>query len=292
MGKLRGTLAIIRQAAYDWFNDGAMSMAASIAFYTAFSLAPIFLLVTAIAGIVFGAEAAQGALAEQLQRLLGREPAEAIQAVVKDAGDTQSGTLASVIGLVTILVGATTVFTELQASLNRIWRAEAPAESTLTWLVRVRLKGLALIGVIGFLLIVSLVVSAAIAAMGAWFAQYFSGLAALLAVGNLVLSLVVFTLLFALVYRVLPDTRIPWRDLWLGAAVTALLFQVGKGLIALYIAKAGIASAYGAAGSLALLLLWVYYSASIFLFGAEITRCFAERVGSRSGKPGTAVASG
>jgi membrane protein len=281
MGIIRRAWGVLTDAAGGWFNDGAMSMAASIAFYTAFSLAPIVILVTAVAGLVFGREAALGALVDQLAGLVGPEAARTVQSLAASARDERAGAWASLLGLLTIVVGATTVFTELQAALNRVWRAEPPPEGTLTWLVRIRLKGLALIGAIGFLLIVSLTASAALAAFSAWVGQYLPALTALLWVANVLASWAVFTLLFALVYRVLPDTRIPWRDLWLGAAVTALLFLVGKLLIGLYLGMAGVTSAYGAAGSFVLILLWVYYSATIFLFGAEVTRAYSERIGSR-----------
>jgi membrane protein len=282
MGIIRRAWGVLTDAAGGWFNDGAMSMAASIAFYTAFSLAPIVILVTAVAGLVFGREAALGALVDQLAGLVGPEAARTVQNLAASARDERAGAWAGLLGLLTIVVGATTVFTELQAALNRIWRAEPPPEGTLTWLVRIRLKGLALIGAIGFLLIVSLTASAALAAFSAWVGRFLPALTALLWVANVLASWAVFTLLFALVYRVLPDARIPWTDLWLGAAVTALLFLIGKLLIGLYLGMAGVTSAYGAAGSFVLILLWVYYSATIFLFGAEITRAYSEQIGSRA----------
>ncbi|HYE49326.1 MAG TPA: YihY/virulence factor BrkB family protein [Azospirillaceae bacterium] len=282
MGVARRAWAVLADAGTGWFNDGAMSMAASIAFYTTFSLAPIMILVTAVAGLVLGQEAAHGALADQIRGLVGGEAAEAVQAVVASARDKETGTAAGIIGIVTILIGATTVFAELQASLDRVWKAEPPPESTLTWLVKARLKGLALVGAIGFLLIVSLTVSAALAAITDWLGSFLPDLAALLWLTNALTALAVFTLLFALVFRVLPDTRIPWRDLWFGAGVTALLFILGKVLIGIYLGTAGVASAYGAAGSFVLVLMWVYYSASIFLLGAEITRAYSEREGSRA----------
>jgi membrane protein len=190
---------------------------------------------------------------------------------------------ASIFGISTLLVGATTVFAELHTSLNRIWKAEPPAVSAITWLVKVRLKGLALIGAIGFLLVVSLIVSTILAAFSKWMAAILPDIFVLIWITNLLSSLVVFTVLFALVFRALPDTTIPWMDLWPGAALTAVLFTIGKSMIGLYLGTTGITSAYGAAGSFVLILLWVYYSATIFLFGAEITRSYSEHVGSRAG---------
>lgn len=282
MNAVRRVWEIVAAAARGWFNDDAMSLGAAIAFYTIFSLAPTAILVTALAGLAFGEEAAQGALVEQLSRLIGPEPAQTVQGLIASAGNRQTGVWASAVGITTIVVGATTVFAELQTALNRVWKAEPPAESTVTWLVTVRLKALALIGAIGFLLIVSLVVSAALAIFGTWVGRYLPALPTLLWVFDIVMSWMVLTVLFALIYRVLPDTRIPWMDVWFGAAITALLFAVGKFLIGFYLGTSGVATVYGAAGSFVLVLLWVYYSASIFLFGAEITRAYSERVGSRS----------
>lgn len=277
---------VVVDAAKAWFNDDALSLGASIAFYTIFSLAPIVILVTAVAGLVFGQEAARGALTDQLGSLIGRDAAQTVQDLVASAGKRQAGLWASILGVLTVLIGATTVFTQLQAALNRIWKV-APPDQPVTWMVKVRLKGLALVGAIGFLLIVSLVVSAALAALSTWVGQVLPGVTALLWTVDIVVSWAMFTLLFALIYRVLPDTRVSWRDLWVGSVITALLFMVGKLLIGLYLGTTGVASAYGAAGSFVLILLWVYYSAVIFLFGAEITRAYSERIGSRA-RPGSA----
>ncbi|MCM8739164.1 YihY/virulence factor BrkB family protein [Azospirillum sp. A1-3] len=286
MGGVRRWWGIVVDAAYGWMNDDAMSMAASIAFYTIFSLAPLAILVIALAGLVFGDEAARGALIEQLTALVGRDAGQTVQDLIARAGARETGIVASIIGIGTILVGATTVFVELQTALNRIWRVAAPQESTITWLVRVRLKALALIGAIGFLLIVSLVVSAALAAAGRWAAGYLPAMPSLLWLVDVVTSWVVLTGLFAMIYRILPDTYIRWTDVWLGAAANAFLFAVGKFLIGFYIATSGVVSVYGAAGSFVLILLWVYYSAVIFLFGAELTRAYSERSGSRARMPG------
>ena len=279
---------IVVDAAMGWFNDEAMSRGAAIAFYTIFSLVPCVILVTAVAGLFIGREVAQGAMVDEVAKMIGRDAATTLQTLVAGAEDTEAGLIAGMLGVATILVGATTVFAELQASLNRIWKAEPPASSTITWLVKVRLRGLALIGAVGFILIVSLVVSAVLAAFGTWLTRHLPDVTALIWITNLTGSLVVFTVLFALVYRALPDTVIPWIDLWLGAAITAVLFTIGKSLIGLYLGTSGITSAYGAAGSFVLILIWVYYSATIFLFGAEITRAYSEHVGSRAHARGQA----
>jgi len=286
MGFVRQSRDIVVDAALGWIADEAMTRGAAIAFYTIFALAPFVILVTAVAGIVIGRQAAQDALMGQVGGLIGPEAATTLQQLAASATNKRAGAIATVFGISTILVGATTVFVELQNSLNRIWKTRPPASSPLTWLVMVRLKGLALIGMIGFLLIVSLVVSAALAAFSRWFEGMLPDFFVLVWITNLISSLVVFTVLFALVYRTLPDTRIPWTDLWLGAAITAVLFTIGKSMIGLYLGTSGVTSAYGAAGSFVLILLWVYYSASIFLYGAEITRVYSERVGSRAGVGG------
>jgi membrane protein len=282
MGFVRQSRDIVVDAALGWINDEAMTRGAAIAFYTIFALAPFVILVTAIAGLVIGRQAAQDALMVQIGGLIGQEAATTLKQMAASANDIKAGVIAAIFGISTILIGATTVFVELQTSLNRIWKTEPPGTSSLTWLVKVRLKGLALIGMIGFLLIVSLLVSAVLAAVSEWFEGMLPDLFALVWATNLISSLVVFTVLFALVYRTLPDTRIPWRDLWPGAVITAVLFTIGKSLIGLYLGTSGITSAYGAAGSFVLILLWVYYSASIFLYGAEITRAYSDRVGSRA----------
>jgi membrane protein len=283
---------ILYDAAMGWIDDEAMTRGAAIAFYTIFALAPFVILVTAVAGLVIGREAAQGALMDEIGQLIGRDAVMTLQSLATSASDTRAGAVASLFGISTILVGATTVFAELHTSLNRIWKAKPPDNSPVTWLVKVRLKGLALIGVIGFLLIVSLIVSTILAAFGTWFSGVFPDAFVLIWMTNLITSLIVFTVLFAIVYRALPDTRIPWRDLWLGATITAILFTVGKSLIGLYIGTSGVTSAYGAAGSFVLILLWVYYSATIFLFGAEITRAYSEHVGSRAGAKRHAAGAG
>lgn len=284
MERLRQVYRIVVKAASAWFEDGAMSMAAAIAFYTTFSLAPIVILVTAFAGIIFGEQAAQGAIADQIEELVGPAEAQTVQTLVASARSPGASTLAGIFGIGVLIIGATTVFGELQAALNRIWRVEPPNEALVTWLVKARLKGLALVGAIGFLLIVSLTISTALGALTTLAKTHLPEGAALFWMFDLVVSWFVFAVLFAAVFRVLPDTHIPWRDVALGAAITSLLFLIGKFLISLYLSTAGVASTYGAAGSFVVILLWVYYSASVFLFGAEVTRFYSEHLGSRTGR--------
>ncbi|HSK39436.1 MAG TPA: YihY/virulence factor BrkB family protein [Arenibaculum sp.] len=269
---------------YDWMDDRAMSMGAAIAFYTIFSLAPTLLLVIGVAGLVFGEEAARGALFGELEELVGPESAVAMQAMVAEAGRFGRGATAALIGIAALLIGATTVFAELKDALNRIWRIEPPPISSVEWLVRTRVAGLSLIVSIGFLLLVSLVVSTLLTAFGDWLAAVAPGYDILLRVINMAVSIGVVTALFAMIFRFLPDARLPWRDVALGAFVTAVLFTIGKYLIGLYIGTAGIASGYGAAGTFVVILIWVYYSAQIVLFGAEIIKSWLDRKSDR-GKP-------
>jgi membrane protein len=272
---------LLKTAVLGWLDDRAPSMGAAIAFDTLFSLAPVLLLVIAVAGIAFGEEAARGAIVAQLGGLMGQEGAATLQAMIATAGASRSDIIATVIGVVTLLIGATTVFAELQSSLNVIWKAEPPKEPTLVWMVRVRLASLSLIVVMGFLLLVSLVVSAALSALGGFLSGILPGLNILLNFLNTVLSFAVIAALIATIFRVLPDVVIPWSDVWLGAVVTALLFTIGKTVIGLYIGSSQVATTYGAAGALVIILLWVYYTAQIFLFGAEITKAQAALRGSR-----------
>lgn len=262
---------------YDWVDDRAMSMGAAVAFYTIFSLAPTLLLVIGVAGLVFGEEAARGALFGELEGLVGPESAAAMQAMVAEAGRFDRGVAATLVGIATLLIGATTVFAELKDALNRIWRIEPPRISSVEWFVRTRVAGLSLITSIGFLLLVSLVVSTLLSAFRDWLSAAAPGLGIVLRLINLIVSIGVVTVLFAMIFRFLPDARLPWRDVALGALVTAVLFSIGKYLIGLYIGTAGVASSYGAAGTFVVILIWVYYSVQIVLFGAEIIKSWLDR---------------
>jgi membrane protein len=247
-------------------------MGAALAFYSAFSLAPLLIIVIALAGAVFCAYAARGAIVGQLAGLVGAPAAEAIQSLLKADRATSAGLVASVVGLVTMIVGATTILVELQDDLDTIWKAPKRAGSTLLSILRARILSLGMILVIGFLLLISLVVNAAVDALGAYSESRLPG-AAVLLLGhwNLVFSLGVVTVLFAMLYKWLPNARIAWKDVWIGALITAILFTVGRYAIGVYLGRSATASAYGAAGTLVVLLLWLYYSAQVFLFGAEFT---------------------
>lgn len=277
-GKLTG---LVKASVVAFVDDGALSHGAAIAYYTIFSIAPVLLIVIAIAGLVFGRDAAQGAIVDQLSGLMGEQSAEALQSMLKSASNTSSGTLATIIGLGTLLVTASGVFGEMQTSLNAIWKAE-PRSSTVSRLVRARIVSLGLVMALGFLLMVSLAVSAALTALGTYLHGIFPGIRLLLQIANFVISFTLISVLFAAIYKFLPDTPIAWRDVVIGAVVTALLFTVGKTLIGLYIGSSKVASSYGAAGALIVILLWIYYSAQIFLLGAEFTKCYAHSHGSKT----------
>ena len=279
---------LLKDTALGFIDDEALSRGAAIAFYTVTSLAPVLLVVIAIAGLVFGQEAAQGAILDQLSGLMGRQAADVLQAALASASTKSSGIVATIVGLVTLLATASGVFGEMQTALNRIWRAE-PKSGTLSRLVRARAASLGLVAALGFLLAVSLVASAGLTALGASINARLPFGEAILSIVNFAVSLALLSVLFAAIYKVLPDRPIEWRDVTVGAVMTALLFTLGKTLIGWYLGSSAVASSYGAAGGLIVLLLWVYYSVQIFLLGAEFTKIFANRHGSKQDKPvGTA----
>jgi membrane protein len=277
--------ALFKDAARSWFRDHAQSMGAALAFYTIFSIAPLLLIVIAVAGTVFGEEAARGEIYYQLNGMLGSHGALAVQDLLESARRPGGSALAATAGLVVLFIAATSVFAELQDSLDRIWRAPQRKPHTALWgLLRARLLSFGMILGIAFLLIVSLTVSAALRALGRWWDPDSQSWITFSGASEAGLSLLLVTAVFALIYKTMPRASIRWRDVWVGAAVTALLFVVGKFLIGEYIGRSGISSAYGAAASLIVVLLWVYYSAQIFLFGAEFTWVYAHRYGSRRGQ--------
>jgi membrane protein len=273
-----------------WIEDYASSMGAALAYYTIFSVTPLLLLVIAVAGLAFGTEAASGEIVGQLRGMIGEEGAVAIEGLLASARTPARSIWASIISVVTLLIGATSVFAELQSALDRIWRAPAAAQrSGVIELLRSRLLSFGLIVSIGFLLLVSLVVSAGLAALGKWWGPMFGAWETVLQIVNVAVSFGFITVLFALVYRILPRARVAWNDVWMGAAVTALFFTLGKFGIGLYLGTAGVSSGFGAAGSIIVLLVWVYYSAQIFLLGAEFTWVYAHAQGSRAGEPVPAI---
>ena len=282
---LRRLGTVLRKAANAWIDDHAQSMGAALSYYTVFSIAPLLLIAISVAGLVFGREAAQGAVVDQLQGLIGQNSAQAIQGLLQNVSRPSQGILATITGVVVLVIGATTVFGELQDDLNRIWQVPTRQKVAGWWaFLHARLLSIGMILAIGFLLLVSLAASAAFDAFASWSTSALAGWEGLAHAVNFVLSFVLTTALFAMIYRFMPQARIEWRDVAIGALVTALLFSVGKTLIGLYIGKSALASGFGAAGSLAVLLAWVYYSAQIFLFGAEFTWAYAHAFGSRQGQ--------
>jgi membrane protein len=277
---------LLKQVFNAWLDDDVPSMGAALAYYTLFSLAPLLLIVISVAGLVFGQEAARGEIESQLRTLMGEPGANAVQALLASVGKPSESTQATLLGVLLLLIGATTVFGELQSALDRIWRvpATAPVRGWLH-LIRARLLSFGMILAIGFLLMVSLVLSEALATMERLWSPLFGGWISLASASNAAAGFVLITAMFALIYKVMPRAQVLWRDVWTGALFTALLFSLGKALIGIYIGRSGIVSGFGAAGSLVVVLLWVYYSAQIFLIGAEFTWVYANLFGSRKPPP-------
>ncbi len=277
----RALWSLLRGAGSAWLADRAPTMGAALAYYTLFSMAPLLLIAIAVAGAVFGVDAARGEILDQMRGLLGNEGATAIAAMLDNVRRSGQSTMGTVMGLLLLFIGATTVFAELQDSLDHIWRVDTPRRGGTVWqLLRSRLLSFGLILGVGFLLMVSLAVSAAMAAWGRWWAPVFGNEELLLWV-NHGLSFVLTSLLFAAIYKWMPHARIGWWDVAIGSLLTALLFTLSKALIGWYIGSSGVASVFGAASAIVALLLWVYGSAQVFLFGAEVTWIYAQRHGSR-----------
>lgn len=278
------TWEMLKATVLSFIDDEALSRGAAIAFYTATSIAPVLLIVVAIAGLVFGQDAAQNSISSELGGLMGQQTAVVLQAAVASAANKSSGLLATIIGIATLIATASGVFGEMQAALNSIWKAK-PRDTTMSRLIRARVTSLGLVGALGFLLIVSLAVSTALTAFSNYLDTVFPTGKLILPALNFVVSLALLAVLFAAIYKVLPDRQLQWRDVITGAAVTSVLFTIGKSLIGWYIGSSAVASSYGAAGGLIVLLLWVYYSAQTFLLGAEFTKVYANRHGSKQAKP-------
>ncbi|HLJ21885.1 MAG TPA: YihY/virulence factor BrkB family protein [Stellaceae bacterium] len=268
---------VARGAVRGWVEDRAASMGAAIAYYTVFSIAPILLLVIAIAGLAFGDQAAQGALVGNLSEVIGTEGAEALQALIKQAAIGAAGPIATVVSLSTMALAATAVLAELQSALKVVWKVQAKPGGKIVMAIKHRLLCLAIILGCGVLLGASLATSTAINVLSDYLSSVHAALPYILGVLNVCATLGMTTVLFGMIFKILPDAPIEWRDVWAGAAFTAVLFTVGKHLLSLYIGGKNVASVYGAAGALVIILLWVYYSAQILLFGAEITKAHAER---------------
>ena len=273
---------LLKATCVEWFEDDTFRLAASLAFYTIFSLAPVLLIATGVASIFLARETAADRIVAEVQGLVGADGAQAIRQVLDASRGFGKGIWAIATGVVTFLLGATAVFAELQAALNKIWDVQAePKRGVIMKLILDRLRSFTIALAVGFLLLVSLVASAALTALQDYLNHWMPGMPALWQTLNVVTSFLLAALLFALIYKYLPDAKITWNDVWIGAAVTAALFTAGKYVISLYLGQTAIASAFGAAGSFAVLLVWIYYSALISFFGAEFTQVYARLYGSK-----------
>jgi membrane protein len=287
---VRAVGRLLTRAVFKWSEDDCLTAGAALAYYTVFSLAPVLVIAIAVAGALFGPEAAQGEIVGQIRDLVGDEGARAIQSLIQSANRQGTGSRATLIGLIVLLFGSTSAFSQLQTALNRIWGVPGRAGSGLMAMIRARFWSFAAVLGVGFLLSVSLVLSAAAAALGRYGSGWMPGIIGMLVLAEVAGSLIVHTLLFAMIFKVLPDADIRWRDVWVGAAVTAAFFYVGKLAIGVYLGRSEIGAAYGAAAWIILILAWVYYSAQIVLFGAEFTRAYATR--RPSARPGAGAAEG
>ena len=267
-----------------WTDANASAMGAAVAFYTIFAIAPLFILVLALAGVVFGHAAAQGQLFEEIQKLIGKSGSQSVQSLLIAASQPKASLLATIVGFATLYIGANSVFVQLQQALNAIWNIRLKSSGIRRFFKYRFLSFLALLG-IGFILLVSLIISAALDAVGKWMSGIVPAHFFIWKTIDFAASLGIITLLFAMIFKMLPDVRIAWRDVWIGSLITALLFTVGKILLGVYLGRSSLSSAYGALGSFVVVLLWVYYSAQILLLGAAFVRVYADRYGSHS-RPG------
>ena len=281
---LLATWKMIKDTVLSFIEDEALTRGAAIAFYTVTSVAPVLLIVVAIAGLVFGRDAAQNAITAQFSDLMGRQTAEVLQYAIASAAGKSSSIIATIIGVATLIATASGVFGEMQAALNSIWKTK-PKATTVSRLIRARAVSLGLVAALGFLLIVSLVISAGLTAFGDYLDTVLPMGKLVLPALNFVISVVLLAILFGAIYKLLPDRSLQWNDVIIGALITSVLFNIGKSLIAWYIGSSAIASSYGAAGGLIVLLLWVYYSAQIFLLGSEFTKTYANQHGSKQRRP-------
>jgi membrane protein len=278
---------ITKETVVAWINDNAPSMGAAIAYYTLFAIAPLLIVATAIAGLFFGEEAARGEIFDRISGVLGQEAALAIQGLVKSASAPAESFLTLLTGIIAMIIGATAVFGELQSAIDRIWRLPVNGRATgILETIRTRLLPLGMVLPVAFLLLLSLMVSAAISALGTLWSALFGGWEFVLQIVNIIVSVVLMAGVFAMIYRFLPRVNVSWGDVWMGAAITAMLFVVGNVFIGLYIGKSGVASSFGAAGAFVALLVWVYYSAQVFLLGAEFTRIHAHRLSAQRRQQG------
>ena len=272
---------LLKETAVSYMADEALGRGAAMAFYAVTALAPVLLIMVAIAGLVFGDDAAQNALKGQFQSMMGAQSAEMLQGLIKNAGQKSSGIIATIIGVVTLLITASGVFGEMQSALNAIWNAK-PEGTTISRLIRARAASLGLVAALGFLLMVSLLISTGLAALGDLVDAVLPFGQLILAALNFIISFGLISVLFAAIYKVLPDKRLLWGDVIAGAIATSFLFTIGKSLIGWYLGSSAVSSTYGAAGALIIVMLWTYYSSQIFLLGAEFTKVYARRHGSHA----------
>ncbi|MEA5592902.1 YihY/virulence factor BrkB family protein [Rivularia sp. UHCC 0363] len=272
---------LLKETFKEWNDDKASRLAAALSYYTIFSLAPLLIIAIAIAGAVFGDEAASGEIVKQIQGLVGKAGAEVIQTALQNAQKPDTRNIASIISIGVLLFGASNVFAQIQDALNTIWEVEPKKGQSIWKIIRKRFLSFAMVGGVGFLLLVSLIVNTALEAMLKYFNSLLPGFDWLWQIGNFAISFAIITVLFALIYKVMPDAKIAWNDVWIGSAMTSLLFVIGKSLLGIYLGNSSFGSAYGAAGSLIVLLAWINYAAQIIFFGAEFTQVYATRYGSR-----------
>ncbi|MEH2399523.1 YihY/virulence factor BrkB family protein [Nostoc sp.] len=277
---LQAIWKLLQETFKEWSDDKASRLAAALAYYTIFSIAPLLIIVIAIAGVVFGEDAARGQIVGQIQSLVGKDGAQFIQTAIQNANKPQTGAMASIISVVVLLVGATGLFTELQDSLNTIWEVKAKPGRGVNNMIRLRFLSFAMVIGIGFLLLVSLVISSGLAALVKYFGNILPGVDFLWRIVSFVLSFSITTALFGLIFKVLPDVKITWNDVFIGSVITSFLFSIGRFLLGQYLGNGSFGSTYGAAGSLVVLLAWVNYAAQILFFGAEFTQVYARRYGS------------
>ena len=277
--RLKNIVQLLKQAAADWSEDNAARLAAALAYYTVLSIAPLLILATAVVGLVFGDDAARGHVASELSAVVGPQAGEGVQTVIQHAHSPEGGIISSIISVVVLMFGASGVFGELQSALNTIWEVKPKPGRGIMGFLRARFFSFTMVLSVAFLLLVSLVLSAALSAAGSFFEHVLPGGEALWQVINFIISFAVISGLFALIFKVVPDVEITWRDVRMGAAFTAVLFTIGKMLLGLYLGRASVASPYGAAGSVIVLVIWVYYAAQIMFMGAEFTQVYARAHG-------------
>ncbi|MDJ0571637.1 MAG: YihY/virulence factor BrkB family protein [Pleurocapsa sp. MO_192.B19] len=277
--RIKTIFRLLKEAFSEWQQDKASLLAAALAYYTVFSITPLLVIAIAIAGAVFGQDAAKGEIVEQINGLVGQQGAQAIETALANANQPQLGSIASIISIVVLLIGASGVFAQLQEALNTVWNVKAKPDGGIWQFIRKRLLSFGMVLAIGFLLLVSLILSAILSGISKLEINLIPGLSPLWQLLNVAISFGLISLLFALIYKYLPDVKIRWKDVWVGAIITALLFTLGKFLIGIYLGRGSLGSAYGAAGSLIVFLAWVFYSAQILLFGAELTQVYARKYG-------------